>query len=283
MFIQTESTPNPANLKCFPGREVMATGTADFPNREAAERAPLAQRLFEVEGVTAVFLGPDFITVTKAPEIDWYVLKPAVLGAIMDHFTSGEPVILDAQPPGVPASDETDHELVAQIKELIDTRIRPAAAQSGGDVVFRGFENGVVLLEMSGGAPGLKDGIEKMLRHYVPEVVAVEDHRDAIPKPGLNTVEAKAIRSLLDQRINPSVAAHGGHISLVDVQDDTAYIRLEGGCQGCGMADVTLKQGVESEIKRVAPAITTVLDATDHAGGSNPYYQPGKGGASPMA
>ncbi|MCZ6530231.1 MAG: NifU family protein [Chloroflexi bacterium] len=116
----------------------------------------------------------------------------------------------------------------------------------------------------------------------MPEIDAIKDYRDAIPKPGLDTPEGKEIQRLLDERINPAVAAHGGHIALVDVQDDTVYIRLEGGCQGCGMADVTLKQGIETEIKQLVPKITSVLDATDHAGGENPYYQPNKGGESPF-
>jgi Fe-S cluster biogenesis protein NfuA len=114
----------------------------------------------------------------------------------------------------------------------------------------------------------------------VPEIEKVQDVMDAMPKPGLDTEEGRAIRRLLDERINPQVASHGGHIALVDVQDDTVYIRLEGGCQGCGMADVTLKQGVATEIQAVVPTINSVLDVTDHAGGTNPYYQPGKGGAS---
>jgi Fe-S cluster biogenesis protein NfuA len=139
-----------------------------------------------------------------------------------------------------------------------------------------------VLLEMVGSGYGLKDGVENMLRHYVPEVTGVSDFREAEPKPGLETPAAKAIQALLDDMVNPSVAAHGGYISLVDVREDTAYIRLEGGCQGCGMADVTLKQGVATEIQRVAPSIASVLDVTDHAGGDNPYYQPGKGGMTPF-
>ena len=170
----------------------------------------------------------------------------------------------------------------AKIKELIDTRIRPAAKQDGGDVTYRDFKDGVVYLEFQGSAFSLLSGIENMLRNYVPEVEAVKDHRDALPKPGLETPEGKAIWAVLEEEINPSVASHGGHISLVDVQGDTAYIRLEGGCQGCGMADVTLKQGVATQIQRVAPGITNVLDVTDHADGNNPYYQPGKGGISPI-
>ena len=155
-----------------------------------------------------------------------------------------------------------------------------AATQDGGDVNYRGFKDGIVFLAMTGPVFGLMSGIEKMLRHYVPEVEGVADYRDAVPKPGLDTAEGKAIRHLLDERINPQVANHGGHIALVDVKNDTAYIRLEGGCQGCGMADVTLKQGVATEIQALVPTINRVLDVTDHAGGTNPYYQPGKGGPS---
>ena len=141
-------------------------------------------------------------------------------------------------------------------------------------MVLRGFDAGVVYLEFQGGAFQLKSGIENMLRHYVPEIERVADWRDALPKPGLDTPEAQAIQDLLESRINPSVAGHGGHISLIDVEGARAYIRMEGGCQGCGMANVTLKQGVEVEIRKVVPTIREVLDVTDHAGGTNPYYQP---------
>jgi len=181
MFIQTEATPNPATLKFLPGRQVMASETANFPDRESAERSPLAQRLFQIEGVTGVFLGSDFITVTKADEKEWHLFKPAILGIVMEHFTAGRPVMLET-----PREDEVaedygdDSEIVAQIKELIDTRVRPAVAQDGGDIVFRGYENGVVLLHMQGACSGcpsstatLKMGIENMLRHYIPEVMEV--------------------------------------------------------------------------------------------------------------
>jgi len=174
-----------------------------------------------------------------------------------------------------------DAEIVEQIRELIDTRIRPAATQDGGDIELKGYRDGVVVLHFEGSARRLMRGIENILRHYVPEVTEVVDEVDAKPRPGLSTPEGQAIKQLLDERINPAVAAHGGYISLVDVSDDTVYIRLEGGCQGCGMADVTLKQGVEVEIKQTVPGIEHVLDVTDHAGGSNPYYQPGKSAASP--
>jgi len=210
-------------------------------------------------------------------------MKPHILGAIMDHFQSGKPVIEEPEAEAASPLERGDEDTIdSRIKELIDTRIRPAATQDGGDVTYHSFKDGVVYLEFQGSAFGLMTGIENMLRNYVPEVEAVKDHHDALPKPGLETPEGKAIWAVLEEEINPSVASHGGHISLVDVQGDTAYIRLEGGCQGCGMADVTLKQGVATQIQRVAPGITNVLDVTDHADGNNPYYQPGKGGISPI-
>jgi len=181
MFIETEQTPNPATLKFLPGRSVMELGTADFDSPAEAVRSPLAERLFQVEGVTRVFLGQDFISISKAPEKEWFVLKPAILGVIMEHFIAGKPVLLAGLTPG---EDETaegpQSEIVAQIKELLETRVRPAVAQDGGDIIFRKFENGVVYLHMQGACSGcpsstatLKMGIENMLRHYVPEVVEV--------------------------------------------------------------------------------------------------------------
>jgi Fe-S cluster biogenesis protein NfuA len=180
MFIQTEQTPNPATLKFLPGREVMAQGVVDFTEPDAAEVSPLARRLFTIEGVTGVFLGADFVTVTKADGQDWYLLKPAVLGGLMEHFMSGEPVLSpDAAVGEEPAAGEED-DLARQIRELIDTRVRPAVAQDGGDIIFRGFERGIVYLHMRGACSGcpsstitLKNGIENLLRYYVPEVVEV--------------------------------------------------------------------------------------------------------------
>jgi Fe-S cluster biogenesis protein NfuA len=179
MFIQTEQTPNPATLKFLPGRMVMVGGTANFPDPESAERSPLAKRLFTLDGVTQVFLGSDFISVSKSDMIEWFQLKPAVLGAIMEHFIAGDPILLDAAAPA--PSGEEDDEVVVQIKELLDTRVRPAVAQDGGDIIFHRFEDGVVYLHMQGSCSGcpsstatLKAGIENMLRHYVPEVVAVQ-------------------------------------------------------------------------------------------------------------
>jgi Fe-S cluster biogenesis protein NfuA len=185
MFIETEDTPNPATLKLLPGREVMGLATADFASAASAARSPLAAALFELEGVARVFLGGDFITVTKTDAVGWDTLKPRVLGAIMEHFVTGRPVI-DQTMAGDDLLDEedvdpADAEIVEQIKELLDTRVRPAVAGDGGDIVFRGFRDGVVRLHMQGSCSGcpssratLKHGIENMLRHYVPEVVAVE-------------------------------------------------------------------------------------------------------------
>jgi Fe-S cluster biogenesis protein NfuA len=178
MFIETEQTPNPATLKFLPGRAVMARGTADFANAEAASPSPLAQRLFQVEGVSGVFLGSDFVTVTKSEAKSWPVLKPAILGIIMEHFAGNRPVMLEET--AAPQAAEDEDEITAQIRELIDTRVRPAVAQDGGDIIFQGFKEGVVYLHMQGSCSGcpsstatLKMGIENMLKHYVPEVVEV--------------------------------------------------------------------------------------------------------------
>ena len=283
MFIQTQATENPDCLKFLPGRDVTDGRTIEFQGRGTASRSPLAERLYGIDSVARVALGPDHVAITKTADVEWHIVKPVVLGAIMDHFVAGEPVLLEeGVENGADAAEVEDDEISAQLRELIDTRIRPTAQQSGGDVSFRGFKDGIVQLEMEGAAFSLLAGITNMLRHYVPEVDEVVDYRDAIHKPGLETPEGIAVLRILDEQINPAVAGHGGHISLVDVQDDVAYIRLEGGCQGCGMADVTLKQGVETTILREVPTISSVLDVTDHAGGDNPYFQPGKGGMSPM-
>ena len=182
MFIQTESTPNPATLKFLPGQTVLEAGSADFPTADTAGKSPLATRIFAVEGVTGVFFGTDFVTVTKGDGVEWDHIKPAILGAIMEHFQSGQPVIegeADAAS-GHAEHDGPDGEIVTQIKELLDTRVRPAVAQDGGDIVFHGFDRGVVYLHMQGACAGcpsstltLKMGIEHLLRHYIPEVLEV--------------------------------------------------------------------------------------------------------------
>ncbi|MDO8290704.1 MAG: NifU family protein [Parvibaculum sp.] len=183
MFIQTEATPNPATLKFLPGRDVMGEGqVADFPNDEVAKRSPLAAKLFGVEGVAGVFFGSDFITVTKSAG-EWQHLKPALLGAIMEHFTSGASLLYGAAANEKSAHAEhegDDAEIVREIKEVLDTRIRPAVAQDGGDITFQGFDQGIVYLNMVGSCAGcpsstvtLKRGVENTLKHYVPEVLEV--------------------------------------------------------------------------------------------------------------
>jgi len=181
MFIQTEETPNPAALKFLPGRSVLTQGVADYTSRESAAPSPLARLLFEIDGVSGVFLATDFITVTKAEDRNWQTLKPMVLGAIMDHFTSGASVVEEETVDTEEFNDAGTDEIVVQIKELLETRVRPAVAQDGGDIIYKGFKNGTVYLHMRGSCAGcpsstatLKMGIENMLKHYVPEVTQVE-------------------------------------------------------------------------------------------------------------
>ena len=181
MFIQTEATPNPATLKFLPGKVVIPQGTLDFRSVDEAEYSPLAQKLFSVEGVEAIFLGYDFITVTKG-DVEWQHIKPAVLGAIMEHFMSGAPVVLEesvVEPDGE-FFDEKDADTVSTIKELLDSRVRPAVAADGGDITFHGFQDGIVYLHMRGACAGcpsstatLKHGIENLLRHFLPDVQEV--------------------------------------------------------------------------------------------------------------
>ncbi len=180
MFIQTESTPNPATLMFLPGQTVMETGTADFPSVDTAAASPLARRIFAAGGVTGVFLGRDFVSVTKEEGLDWPQVKPAVLGAIMEHFQSGEATIEGPIAAEHDEQDGPDSEIVAQIKELLDTRVRPAVANDGGDITFRGYDRGIVYLYMKGACAGcpsstmtLRMGIENLLRHYIPEITEV--------------------------------------------------------------------------------------------------------------
>lgn len=181
MFIQIETTPNPSTQKFIPGREVLASGAMEFADIETAKASPIAARLFAIEGVSSVFLGSDFISVSKSEAKDWAHLKPLILGAIMDHFQSGEKILNEGADHSTHAEhDGPDGEIVDQIKSLLDTRVRPAVAQDGGDIVFHGFERGVVFLHMKGACAGcpsstmtLKMGIENLLRHYIPEVTEV--------------------------------------------------------------------------------------------------------------
>ena len=186
MFIQTEPTPNPLTLKFLPGRVVMEEGTAFFQNKPDCSNSPLASKLFSIEGVAGVFFGSDFVTITQEENSDWQILKPMILGAIMDHYNSGEQTIIDSEEDSEKDSttlNESSNEnsaIIKKIKELLDTRVRPAVAMDGGDIVFQGFEEGIVYLHMQGACSGcpsstatLKMGIENMLKHYVPEVKEV--------------------------------------------------------------------------------------------------------------
>ncbi len=179
MFIQTEKTPNPEVLKFIPGEPVLKKGTAEFKSADDAAHSPLAQRFFRLDGVQSVFFGPDFISITKAPEKDWAILKTQLLAAIMEHFSANQPIVDDQSAGPVTASGH-NNEIVDQICELLETRVRPAVQQDGGDIVFDKFEDGIVYLHMRGACSGcpsssmtLKSGIENMLRHFVPEVIEV--------------------------------------------------------------------------------------------------------------
>ncbi|MGE8133230.1 NifU family protein [Novosphingobium subterraneum] len=189
MFIETETTPNPATLKFLPGEQVMATGTREFTSPEAAEASPLAQALFDLGDVTGVLFGRDFVSVTAAPGVEWAGLKPQVLSILLDHFVSQAPLFLGGTAAGIAvpaeadesfADDPADADIIDQIKDLIETRVRPAVANDGGDIIYKGFREGVVYLQMQGACSGcpsstatLKNGIESLLKHYVPEVTEV--------------------------------------------------------------------------------------------------------------
>ncbi|MFZ5746451.1 MAG: NifU family protein [Pseudomonadota bacterium] len=188
MLIETEATPNPATMKFLPGRAVMETGTRDFANADEAEASPLAEALFSLGDITGVFFGRDFVSVTAAPGVDWFALKPDVLGILLDHFSANMPLFrpgtaagIQVPPDGAEFGDNPeDADIIAQIRDLIDTRVRPAVANDGGDIVYRGFDQGKVYLQMQGACSGcpsstatLKNGIEQLLKYYVPEVTEV--------------------------------------------------------------------------------------------------------------
>lgn len=301
MFIQSEDTQDPNTLRFLPGRAVLESGTIEFPDAEAAARSPLAVRLFDVEGVEAVTLEPTAVRVTKDPAVNWPSVKAQVLAAIMDHFTAGDPVLTDegdasaspaaqaateggAQGPGRVKDPSEYTEIEQRIVELLDTRIRPVLA-GRVEFAFAGFDDGAVRVQTQG-SPGMlaamKQSIETMLKHYVPEIESFVIERAGIDpetakaqgREGLFTEEGRKVQEILEQNINPAVASHGGWVDLIDVKEDTVYVELGGGCQGCGMANVTLKQGIERMIMEQVPNIQAVLDVTDHASGTNPYYQP---------
>jgi len=202
LFIQVQDTPNPLSLKFLPGQKIVEGGTADFPNVGATRTSPLARNLFKVDGVTRVFFGPDFVTITKTDEeTDWTVLKPQIFAIIMDYLSSGQPILSEDLPPGDTDILPEDSETVAMIKDLLETRIRPTVQEDGGDIIYKGFENGVVKLKLQGACTGcpssvvtLKHGIENMLKYYVPEVQSIEEVKepqDAIAEEEFNKLEAQ--------------------------------------------------------------------------------------------
>jgi Fe-S cluster biogenesis protein NfuA len=277
MFIQTENTSDEATVRFFPGVPVLEAGKMEFADAGQAAVSPLAQALLTLPDVQHVMLGVEEITVTKTTTIEWAHLKPSILGAIMEHFVAGLPVLNAEQ--SSPAVDEDwdreeDKELIDQLKELIQTRIAPALAE-GGSVEYRGYRDGVVKLALDGIAKMHVSAITNMLKHFIPEVVSIRDD-NTVTGEGLATDQGKMVQRIIDEQVNPAVASHGGFITLVDVKDNEVFVQLGGGCQGCGMANVTLKQGIETAIVQHMPEITAVLDVTEHAAGDNPYYEQSK-------
>lgn len=292
MFIQTLPLADENKMQFLPGRQVMPAGSISFDDDKIArEKSPLAARLFDIPGVRGVDLSEDQVTITKAPTDEkgalWIQLKPMVLAAIMDHYMTGMPVLngpLEKDDEGSYSPEEL--ETVNSVKELVEERIRPQLLDDGGDIAFKSYDPAEATIVLSMDSSGLSTPafgtqikIENTLKHFMPKISRVrfermEQESDASTedRPGLRTEDAQTIRVLLETRINPAIAAHGGYISLIDIQEDIAYVEMAGGCQGCGMADATLKQGVEVEIKGAVPSIERVLDVTDHAGGTNPYY-----------
>jgi len=205
LFIQTQETPNPNSLKFIPGIQVLESGTYDAPNPAAASKSPLARQLFQIEGVSAVFFGPDFITVSKADDdIEWKVLKPQIFATIMDFFATGLPVVTGEQESSDTAFDPDDDETVLMIKELLETRIRPVVQEDGGDIIYKGFEDGIVKLKMQGACTScpssvvtLKSGVENMLQFYIPEVKGVLQVTDEVDE--IAAVEFKKLEEKLEQ------------------------------------------------------------------------------------
>ncbi|WP_169544482.1 NifU family protein [Sneathiella aquimaris] len=292
MFIQTQPLSDEDRMQFFPGRQVLPNGSVLFDDAEKGkEKSPLAARLFDIPGVQAIEFGEDVITVTKLSAAEkgpmWIQLKPMVLAAIMDHYMTGMPVLNGPiSEVGENSYSDEDQAIVDAVRELVEERVRPQLLDDGGDLGFKAYDptTGLITLEMDSSglstpAFGTQIKIENTIKHFVPEISRVKFDRmvqetevEDGDRPGLRTPEAEAIRILLETRINPAIAAHGGYIDLIDIQEDVAYVEMAGGCQGCGMADATLKQGVEVEIKKAVPSIGQVLDVTDHAGGTNPYY-----------
>lgn len=208
MFIQTQDTPNPDSLKFLPGVSVLEKGqTMDFPTQASALCSPLAKLLFGIEGVRSVFFGPEFVTISKQEDAEWRLIKPEVFAVIMDFFASGLPVVTDAKPTGDTQINEDDDETVQMIKELLDTRIRPTVQEDGGDIIYMGYEDGVVKLKMQGSCSScpssivtLKNGVQNMLQFYIPEVVSVEQVNDLRPVDEIAEKEFEKLESKMQQK-----------------------------------------------------------------------------------
>lgn len=265
MFIQTRNQADPLLMLFIPGEAVLPPGSERVDEAQAAETSPLARRLLKVDGIAAVSLGLDELMVRRDSGREWYILKPSVLGAIMEHYASGEPVLADP--------------VVMKVLDLIDDRIRPAIGAYGGEIFFKGYGDGTLTLELIGGGGSRKQSmVANIVTHHVPEVSGVEWIGDAPRVPDRVFTEplgpeAEAVLRLLDEKVNPAVAAHGGRIDLVNVVDCVAYVRMEGGCQGCSASAATLQQGVRNAIMTEVPAIQGVVDLTDHGAGANPFYR----------
>jgi len=270
MFIQTYPLDDPALMKFTPGEPVLPIGNAPIDEAEASEISPLARRLLRIDGIEGVALSLDHVTLRRADGNEWYILKPAVLGAIMEHYGSGEPVLADA--------------VTVKILNLLDDRIRPAIEAYGGEVLFKKFADSTLTLELIGGGGAQKrDMMTNIISHHVREIEAVTWVGEAPPAEIPDWVfngddeppkgpEAEAVMQLLDEKVNPAVAAHGGRITLIDVTDHVAYVRMEGGCQGCSASAMTLQQGVQNAILTEVPSIQGVVDVTDHSQGADPFF-----------
>ena len=270
MFIQTHPLEDLALMRFTPGEAVLPVGTFPMGNADAAKNSPLARRLLRLDGIQEVSLALNDLTLRRASESEWHILKPAVLGVIMDHYASGEPTVANA--------------VVMRILALLDDRLRPAVEVYGGEILFKKFSDGILTLELvSGGGAQKRSMMTNIITHHVPEVTDVTwvgtPASVEIPDWVFNGSdepptgpEAEAVLKLLDEKVNPAVAAHGGRITLVDVTDHVAYVRMEGGCQGCSASAVTLQQGVQNAILSDVPTIQEVVDVTDHATGANPFY-----------
>lgn len=268
MFVETRERDDPALMGFLPPEPVLPAGHAGLAEAEAAEASPLARRLLRVDGVAGVALGPDEIAVRRSGDAPWHVLKPPVLGAIVTHYGSGDPVLAGPD--------------VMEALALLDGRIRPAVESYGGGIRFHGLESGVLALELTGGGAGRKDMIANIVTHHLPGVREVAWSGDppppTVPDPTLLTAsleapDAAAVGRFLDERVNPAVAAHGGRITLLGLVDRVAYVRMEGGCQGCSASAVTLRQGVRAAVTAEIDAVADVVDVTDHAGGLDPFYR----------